>query len=309
MKTMGKIIGAVLIILGIGAVGNQIAHKQIKPAQQQQTAQTQTTTQTNGKNNSEIKVTNASYGTNTRNTLNVVIPKGATSTTPFVLFIHGGAWIMGDKNDIAVVQGTMASKGIASATMNYRYASSSVHYPQLMNDVNSAVNYIVEHGKDWNVDTSKIAIAGISAGAHMSMLYAYAYDTGNHIDAVISMAGPSDITDTEFLDMAARAKLLNGAEVMVGAKYTTGKPLDPKFADSSPIKHLKNVPTLLIHGTKDTIVPYDQSVRLSTALKAAGIPHLLMPIAGANHDLGLGNTITAGKELDQIVSWVRKYEK
>lgn len=309
MKIMFKILGAAAVLIGLGIAGNQINHQTPKPVQPTGQVQQSTTTQTNGKNNTEIVLRDVKYGTDARNTMNVFIPKGATSTTPFILFMHGGAWISGDKNDVAIVQLALGAQGIASASINYRYASKTVHYAELMSDVNTAVNYINDHGKDWNVDTSKIAIGGISAGAHMAMLYAYQYDNANRIDAVISMAGPTNLADPTVLDTSVKNKLIGGVENMVGAKYIAGKPLDQKFTNSSPINRVKNVPTLLIHGTGDTIVAYDQSVKMDAALAAAGIPHKLMSIAGANHDLGLGNPTTAKQIADEVVKWIKKYEK
>lgn len=309
MKTMAKIIGAVLIILGLGAVGNQIAHKATPVHPVQQTGQTQTVTQTNGKNNTEIKLLNVKYGTSSANTMNIYVPKGANSTTPFVLFIHGGAWTTGDKNDVAVVQLALGMKGIASAAMNYRFASKSVHYPELMDDVGTAVNYVSDHGKDWNINTNHMVIGGISAGAHMAMLYAYKYDTGSHISAVISLAGPSNLTDLVLLNNAAKINLIGGVNSLVGATYIAGKPLDAKFTTASPIDNIKNIPTLLIHGTGDMVVSYDQSVKMDAALGSAGVPHQLLSIPGANHDLGLANPATATKITNAVVNWVHTYNK
>lgn len=309
MKTMFKILGAAAVLIGLGIAGNQISHQTPKPVQPAGQVQQPTTTQTNGKNNTELILRDVSYGPDKRNTMNVFIPKGASSTTPFVLFMHGGAWVSGDKNDVAIVQLALGAQGIASASINYRYASKSVHYVELMNDVNLAVNYINDHGKDWNVDTSKIAIGGISAGGHMAMLYAYRYDTGNHINAVISMAGPSNIADTTVLDASVQNRLIGGVESMVGAKYTAGKTLDQKFADASPINFIKNVPTLLIHGTGDTVVNHAQSVTMDAKLASAGVPHKLMSIPNTNHDMGLGNPDTAKKIAEAVVNWIKKYEK
>lgn len=309
MKTMFKIIGAALVILGIGAVGNQIAHQ--TPAQtptQQQTTTTQPVVNSEP-TKKDLVLRDVKYGNDKRNTMNVLIPKGSKSDTPFILFMHGGAWVSGDKNDVAIVQLALGSAGIASASINYRYASNSVHYPELMSDVNSAVDYIVNHGKDWNVNTNKMAIGGISAGAHMALLYAYHYDSGNHISSVISMAGPVDLTNVDFLNGATLLKLIDGANKMVGAKYEVGKAVPSQFKDASPIQYVKNVPTLIIHGTGDMIVPYAQAELLSDALKQKSYTHDLMTIPGANHDLGLGNQTTAKQIADKVVAWVKMYRK
>jgi acetyl esterase/lipase len=93
MKTMFKILGAAAVLIGLGIAGNQISHQTPKPVQPAGQVQQPTTTQTNGKNNTELILRDVSYGPDKRNTMNVFIPKGASSTTPFVLFMHGGAWV------------------------------------------------------------------------------------------------------------------------------------------------------------------------------------------------------------------------
>ncbi len=307
MKTMFKILGAVLVVLGIGAVGNQVAHRQTpaQPGQQQAASGSATTLEPTKK---DVVLRDVKYGNDKRNTMNILVPKGSNNETPFILFMHGGAWVSGDKNDVAIVQLALSGAGIASASINYRYASDTVHYTDLMSDVNKAVNYIVDHGKDWNINTQKIAIGGISAGAHMALLYGYHYDSGNHINSIISMAGPADMTNVDFLNGATLLKLIDGANKMVGAKYELGKPVPSQFKDASPIQYVKNIPTLIIHGTGDMVVPYAQAELLSDRLKQKSYTHDLMTIPGANHDLGLGNQVTAKQIADKVVAWVKKYK-
>ena len=309
MKIMGKIIGAALVLLGIGAIGNQITHH--KPPVQAPTQQTSSTQSvaTSEPAKKDLVLRDVKYGNDKRNTMNVFVPKGSNNKTPFVLFIHGGAWVSGDKNDMAIVQLALGGAGIASASINYRYASDTVHYPELMSDVNSAVNYIVDHGKDWNVNTNTIAISGISAGAHMALLYTYRYDTGNRINSVISLAGPTNLNDVDFLNGATLLKLIDGGNKLVGATYEFGKPVPKQFKDASPIQYVKNVPTLLVYGTKDIVVPYTQAELLANTLKKKGYIHDVMTIPGANHDLGLGNQATAKQIADKVVEWVKLYSK
>ena len=313
MKTIGKIIGVVIIILVIGGIINSIKNKNPdpRPAISSSTDIQSSTSQNNSSEptKKDLVLRDVKYGNNKRNTMNILVPKGSNNETPFILFMHGGAWVSGDKNDVAIVQLALGGAGIASASINYRYASDSVHYPELMSDVNSAVNYIVDHGKDWNVNTNKMAIGGISAGAHMALLYGYQYDKGNHISSIISMAGPTDMTNVDFLNGATLLKLIDGANKMVGAKYEFGKPVPSQFKDASPVQYIKNIPTLIIHGTGDMVVPYAQAELLSDKLKQKSYTHDLMTIPNANHDLGLGNQATAKQIADRVVEWVKKYKK
>lgn len=304
---MKKIIGIVVIVLVLGGIINNAKNNSPKPSDQINNNQSNDSSSVSTKD--ELVLRDVKYGPDKRNTMNVFVPKGANEKTSFVLFIHGGAWVSGDKNDVAVVQLALGGAGIASAAINYRYASDTVHYPQLMNDVKSAIDYIIEHDNDWGINADKMTIGGISAGAHMALLYAYHYDSSNRINSVISMAGPVDMTNVDFLNGATALKLIDGANKMVGAKYEIGKPVPSQFRDASPIKYVKNVSTLIIHGTGDVVVPYAQAELLADAMKQKSYTHDLVTIDGANHDLGLGNQATAKRVADKVVSWVNKYSK
>lgn len=298
---MKKIIGIIIGILLLTGIGQVINH-QNQPNQNAKPKTEQTVKETR-------KNFDTSYGIDKRNTMTVRLPEKITTETPMILFIHGGAWTSGDKKDVAIVQEVLAKENIATASINYRYASSTVHYADLMKDVGSAVTYIQTNKADWGLSGSKIAIGGISAGAHMALLYTYAYDSQNDINAVISLAGPTDLTNTEMLDTAVKNNMISFVQWLVNDTYKKGSAVGTNFNAVSPLKHIKNVPTLLIHGNKDTIVLYNQSAMLDTALADAGVAHKLITIPGANHDLGLGNPKYAAQITTEVITWIKKYNK
>jgi acetyl esterase/lipase len=300
---MKKIIGGIVIILVVLATGNGIKKESQKKNVQNNAPETESSSPTSissspiENSKKELVIKDLSYGTDARNKMNVIVPKGSNEKTPFILLIHGGAWYMGDKNDLAPIQLVLATKGIASASMNYRYASPTLDHTDLMNDVSKAIGFIAEKGTEWNLNTQKIALGGASAGAHMSLLYAYKYDSENRISSVISLAGPTDITDPNLIESVTNARLIQGLNDMAGG--------NPESA--SPANNIKNVPTLLVHGTKDTIVPYSQATSLNTLLTEKNIPHKLVTITGANHDLGIANPNNLKKTLDAMTNWIKTY--
>lgn len=261
--------------------------------------------------NSDIveKKYDVSYGSHARNKMDVYLPANRNAETPFIMLLHGGAWVSGDKADMRTLQEFLLAKGIASASMNYRYASSSVHFGELMNDVNKAVEYCAEHADAWVMRKDHFVIGGASAGAHMSLLYGYQYDPSQRIAAIISAAGPTDITDISWLNHAAIFGLIGSIESMTGATYVYGQPLPPQFAASSPLNAIKNIPTLMIHGDADVIVFYSQAQSLTTALQNAGIPHKLITLPGANHDMNLGDPATFQHVMTEIEDWILLYGK
>lgn len=239
--------------------------------------------------------------------MDVYLPKNRSKQTPFLILIHGGGWVAGDKSDMNALQDSLLSRGIASASMSYRYVSGSLHYEALMQDIAKALAFCSEHGKDWQTRTSHFIIGGMSAGAHMSLLYAYHYDVTNKIAGVISAAGPTDLSNTDYLNYTAVIGLLDEVEKMVGATYIPGQPLDARFWTSSPRAHMRNVPTLLLHGDHDAIVPYAQATELAADLADADYPHKLVTFAGANHDLGLANPTYYQLLLSEIIDWCLTY--
>lgn len=258
-------------------------------------------------NSAEHKNYNLSYGNDPRNKIDVYLPANRNSNTPFALLIHGGGWVTGDKASMNTLQDNLMKRGIASASMNYRYASSQVHYQELMQDVAAALDYCYTNSDSWNIRRDKYIIGGVSAGAHMSLLYAYNYDAAGRIGGVLSAAGPTDIAQTDWLNYAVGINLLDGIEKMVGASYIPGQPLDGKFVAASPRYHVKNKPTLMLHGTDDAIVPYTQAQVLAADLSNAGITHKLVTFQNAGHDLGLANPIYYQLLLTEIENWCKIY--
>src|SRR4029078_9282139 len=93
--------------------------------------------------------------------------------TPVLVFIHGGGFVAGNKN-----QGTAASitsctwAGISFASINYRYTTQAP-YPAPMLDGARAIQFLRSKAADWNIDPKRIAAYGGSAGAGISMWVAF----------------------------------------------------------------------------------------------------------------------------------------
>jgi acetyl esterase/lipase len=198
-------------------------------------------------------------------------------------------------------------KGIASASINYRYVSANVHYPDLMNDVNAALHFCQTKAAEWEIRNNKYLIGGASAGGHMALLYAYSYNQDNLISGVISAAGPTDFTDEVWMNYAASIGLMPAINFLANSTYTV--PVDSQFVAASPVQNLKNVPTLMLHGDEDEVVFYSQSQRLSTALQQAGIQQKLYTIHGGKHDMGLTNPTIFGNLLKEMTEWIQEFGK
>ncbi len=255
----------------------------------------------------EAKLLNISYGSHERNVMDVYLPKDRTAATPFVVLIHGGGWTEGKKDDLRPFQEILLDSNIASVSISYRYVNSSTHFTELMEDVKKAIDYCIAKSDEWKIRDKKIIVAGASAGAHMALLYGYKYDTDNRLSAIISLAGPTDFAIPDFHNYAALIGLSQNINHMAGATYNFGQPIDAKFIAASPITHVINKPTLLVHGELDLVVPYDQAVRLKGKLQSLSYTHKMIAIPGAGHDLGLANPDTLKLLLKEIVAWAKAY--
>ena len=136
------------------------------------------------------------------------IPEGA----PFFLYVHGGAWIAGNKNWPMPLFAEMAKNGFVVASMNYalcNYALGGEHsFADMLRDIDAMVSHLPQVAEAAGIKISKFAIGGSSAGGHLSLLYAY--DGSNPsvlglglkhavpVACVFSDCGPSDISSPEF---------------------------------------------------------------------------------------------------------------
>ncbi|MBW6535227.1 MAG: alpha/beta hydrolase [Mariniphaga sp.] len=197
-------------------------------------------------------------------------PKNADGPLPLLLFIHGGSWKSGKRSDYLVYLTSFAEKGYMTATVSYRLLRDSI-YPAAVEDVTDAVEWLFENGENYGYDPDRIALIGGSAGAHLAMLAGYGWENRvsqhnkiHRIKAVVDIYGPVDLTT----DYARNQRLINA---FLGHSYDEKPEL---YRQASPISWLSELcpPTLILHGTSDTLVPISQSDTLKSRLDALGVP-------------------------------------
>ncbi len=242
------------------------------------------------------------YGTQPRHKLDITLPANRNANTGVIVLIHGGAWAAGDKGDFATLRELLSLQtGLAVAAINYRYATpDSVDYTDLMADVDLAMDYIDGQSAIWKVASGKFGLAGHSAGGHMALLYSYSYDSLDRVLAVSSLSGPTDLTDPQFQLSVAAFGLFDELEDLVDEAYLTHP---QAYIQPSPIFHLRDLPTQLLHGQSDLLVPVSQSVNLATALAAQQIEHELIQYPNIGHNIFgpvLNNT---GPVLTALDAW------
>ena len=235
-----------------------------------------------------------SYGSDANQTLDLYFPAGKTGDVGLILFIHGGAWVTGSKESYLIDALQWQSRGYVTATMNYRFLGNGVLPSDELNDITAALRAIKTVAAQKGVTVSKTVMVGISAGAHLALLYAYTKQSEAPVApvAVISSSAPTDFTDPAFMRSGA-GELLAGTigvnSETLAALLETGvaEAFIPALTTLSPAKQVtsRTVPTLIAHGQQDTIVPYSNAVTLDAALTQNSVPHDFIPFPNSGHAL------------------------
>ncbi|WP_248517958.1 alpha/beta hydrolase [Salinarchaeum laminariae] len=199
-----------------------------------------------------------------------------------LLFIHGGGWQGGDRDQFARQAAALSTAGYACATIDYRLSDEAT-YPAAVADVAAAVDWLYDRGID------RVAVLGGSAGGHLAALVALAPD--------IVDAAPVDamVLFNPVLDMApdGHNPIRDGCQAFLGTDSQT----DPELYErASPISYVgaeadrepttpgsEPPPALVCHGTDDDIAPFESSERFCAAIQESGGRADLFAAPGAEH--------------------------
>jgi acetyl esterase/lipase len=232
-----------------------------------------------------------------RNVMDVYLPEGVANP-PVVMWIHGGAFMLGDKSDPQSLDALLAA-GFAVAAINYRLTDTAI-WPAQLEDVTAAVRYVRSNADTLGVDGTRIALFGASAGGFLASTagIALAADPATAVSAVVNWFGPVQFTTMD-ADIEAtgvtRATGRNDADDSPESRLV-GKSVsdDPAAAEQvSPLAYIARATTplpafLIMHGDADTYIGRGQSERLADALGAS--PHqsgvMYQIVAGGGHGSG-----------------------
>ena len=119
---------------------------------------------------------NVKYGDHERNVFDIWLAE-RKKPTPFAIYIHGGGFRAGSKEKLSQdVLKQLLKAGISVASINYRYASADAPLPSSHHDARRALQFMRSKSKEWNLDKSRVAAFGGSAGAQICMWLAYSDD-------------------------------------------------------------------------------------------------------------------------------------
>jgi alpha-L-fucosidase 2 len=212
--------------------------------------------------------------------MDVSMPPG-TGPFPAVIIVHGGGWIGGDRQlSVGPLLEPFAKAGFAWFSISYRLATDLLQFGVAVDDVQSALRFVRQNAARYNVDPERIAILGESAGAHLATLAVER--TPDSVAAIVAMYPPTDLVALVENARSIPESVRNMVRAAGMEELIRGY-----LKEMSPIEHIRPglPPFLLIHGTADTIVPFDQSERMLKRLKAAGNAAELITVTGGGHGL------------------------
>ena len=216
--------------------------------------------------------------------LDLIYPEdGEGKTYPCIVWICGGAWQRMDKAAHLAYLGTLAQEGFVVASVEYRTSNEGTHPMQLC-DIKAAIRYLRAYAKRYRINSEKFGVMGESAGGYLTCMAKL--DTGEYLEyssqvqAACPWYPPTDASHFPYDDVEKAAmsseSLLMGFNVMTHPQEAYENSPVSKVTPDAP-------PFLLIHGTKDSTVPFSQSEELYDALEAAGCDVTLLALDGAEH--------------------------
>ena len=236
--------------------------------------------------------------------------------TPAILWLHGGALLMGMRHDVRLWElQSYLDHGYTVATIDYRLAPET-RLPGIIDDVEHAWRWMRTSASELGIDSTRIAVVGHSAGAYLALLCGAVLEPSPR--AIVSFYGYGTILgawytrpDSFFLaqprvsdaqaDSAVQSMPISSASGVARARLyvylrqrglwtqrVTG--LDPRtdagrLERYCPVRQVtrRYPPTILLHGTADTDVPFAESATMHDALLRANVPCELVPFAGRDH--------------------------
>jgi acetyl esterase/lipase len=204
---------------------------------------------------------------------------------PTVVVIYGGAWRSGDPSQGEPLNRALASRGYTVASIDYRHAPAAI-FPAQLDDVRRSLALLRDSATAWQVDTSRIALLGRSAGGHLAELAAWTSPQPG-VRAVIALYAPFDLlAGYRNVPSPDPIDVRNVISEFVGG---TPQQLPAAYRAASPSSFLRAglPPTLLLYGARDHIVKPGFNRTAALRLRDAQVPVVQVEVPWAEHGFDL----------------------
>lgn len=241
--------------------------------------------------------------------LDLAMPKQGSGPFPAVVCIHGGGFRAGKRDSYAALCVTLAARGYVAVTITYRLAPAHP-FPAAVLDCKAAVRWLRANAATYHIDPTRIGATGGSAGGHLAQFLGVTAgvqrfegegnrDQSSAVNCVVNFYGPSDLTKSygKSVDAAEVLPLFFGGNLETKLReHIIGSPLYWVTPDAAP--------TLVVHGTEDKYVAYEQAGWMIDKLKACQVEAELLTLPGAGHGF---KGEDAKKAQDALIAYFDKH--
>jgi acetyl esterase/lipase len=227
---------------------------------------------------------------------------------PAVVCLHGGGWVTGNRKQMARTIEVLAHRGYVAVAPDYRLAPAH-RFPACVEDCKAAVRWLRANAGKYRIDPGRIAAVGLSAGGHLACMLAVTTpadglegtggnsDRSSAVQAVVSFAGPTDLTAEE---LWTKEVLAGNLEPLFGGPPQTKLDL---YRKASPTHYVPVAPppVLLVHGSDDRVVPVRQAHALAERLRSRDGKADVVVLEGEGHTW---NGYALLKSIDQMLTFL-----
>jgi acetyl esterase/lipase len=257
--------------------------------------------------------------------LDLYLPMDASESrpAPTLIYIHGGGWWSGNKEQAVITLLPWIEMGWAVANVEYRLGGAA-GAPAAVEDCRCALRWVRQHAKEYRLDPARIVLSGHSAGGHLALMTGLLTTSAGMDRSCIDRAeggrgepSSADIPVAAIINwfgITDVADLLSGPNAKTYAVRWLGS-VDNRDALASRLSPLTYVranqpPVFTIHGDDDPTVPYTHGTRLRDALTRAGVSNEMITVPGGKHggfppaeSLRIWTAIRAFLQKHQLPTW------
>ncbi len=246
------------------------------------------------KSASHAATINLPYGTHQRQQLDLFTPNG-DGPWPLLIYIHGGYWQLGSKDEWACLAPGWLQKDIAFANLGYRLLPDAT-LEEVVADVRGGLDYLAENAQELGIDVNRVVVSGVSAGAHLAAMAVTKTDSATLPLCPVAAVLLSGVYDPRPLEgTTPGAALSNSKSLDLSRVSPLGRPPPSDCA------------CMIACGSDETDVFHTQSQMLADYWANWGVTATVLNLQNTNHFTIVDNLIAGqpgpvGEFLDQHLS-------